>query len=244
MPSVSEHYRKLEPEQVEVMASVYADAWQHPEIPERQYAACVQKELEDYRLFKPNAPFDALGILFNRIPELNKAETRLLDVGASSGYYKEVLGLLNFACQYVAVDYSVYFQGFAQTTFPGIQFHLGSATELPFEDKSFDVILHGACIMHLQEYEKAIEEAARVAKEYVIFHRTPIFLDDTPTQVFVKTAYGVPCVEFHFNEIDLLHLFSKYSLGIVTSTDVFTTGHFAHRSYLLKVDADKQWERA
>lgn len=234
MIAVSENYRKLEPHQVEMLASVYRDAWQDPELPKRQYEACVKPELEAFRLFKPVAPFDALGLLLKRIPELNKAETRLLDVGASSGYYKEVLGLLNFACQYTGIDYSVYFHGLAEKTFPGIDFHTGSATELPFESDSFDVVLHGACIMHIADYQQAIGEASRVASQYVIFHRTPIFTDLTPTEAWVKTAYGVPCVEFHFNEIELLNLFSHYNLGIVTSTDVFRAENFAHRSYLLK----------
>ncbi len=232
---ISENYRKLEADQIPVIASVYADAWQDPEIPQRQYDACVKQELEDFRRFKPNAPFDTLGVLLGLLSKLNAPETRLLDVGASSGYYKEVLGLLNFACQYTAVDYSVYFQGFAEATFPGIDFHLGSATDLPFEDKSFDIVLHGAAIMHIQDYAKAIAEAVRVARRYIIFHRTPVFTDFTQTEAFVKTAYGVPCFEWHFGETELWRLFLESRLTLIDMKDVFRTDNFAHRSYLLAV---------
>lgn len=230
--SVSEHYRKLTPEQVGVFAEVYADAWQDPSLPERQYEACVKDELEAYRNGEPSLPFDALKSLLKQIPDM--PETKLLDVGASSGYYSEVLKTIGFPCKYTALDFSTYFKDLAAQLFPDIEFKIGSATELPFENDSFDIVLSGAVLMHLQNYQKAIQEAARVSRRYVVFHRTPVYMDETPTEFFVKTAYGTPCIEAHFNEIQLLQLFERNGLRLRGTKNVFKDGNFGHVSYLLQ----------
>lgn len=235
--SVSDNYIKLaSEEEVRVMSRVYSKAWQSPAMPDAQYEAVVKGELEAFKRGKSVRPYEALGTMLQRIPWLNAETTRLLDVGASSGYYREVLSVLKFKCDYTALDFSPYYKDLALTLFPGIQFEVGSADELPFESKSFAIVLSGACIMHLPlTYEKAIAEAARVASDYVILHRTPIYKDDTPTEFFVKTAYGTPCVEGHFNEAHLLDIFERTGLKVEAETDVFMDGNFGHRTYLLKV---------
>src|SRR5262245_416814 len=190
--TVSANYKKIEPADWDAFDRVFADAWQEPHLPARQYQACVKDELEGYRTGRANSPFDCFINLLKFIPAGPKT---LLDVGASSAYYSEVLSIRGFGAEYAytAVDFSTYYKDLAGQLFPGIKFEIGSALELPFPANSFDVVLHGACIMHLRRYERAIAEAVRVAKHWVIFHRTPIYLDDTPTEGFVKTAYGVPC---------------------------------------------------
>jgi len=227
--SISENYIKLTSDQAPVVSHIYADAWKNPEIPERQYEACVKKEIEDYRNGQPSAPFDAFIRLLKQAGDVKT----LLDVGASSAYYSEVLKIKGIELDYTALDYSTYYKDLAGKLFPEVKFEIGSALELPFEDESFDCVLHGAVIMHVQEYMLAIREAARVSSRYVIFHRTPIYTDNTPTEAFVKTAYGVPCVEFHFNENELFRHFQRAGLRLQNQADVFMQGNFGHRSYLL-----------
>ncbi len=232
--TISANYLKVEPEDVDSIARTYAPAWQEPHLPQAQYDQCVKEELEAFKAGKPNASYDTFINLLKFIPAGPKT---LLDVGASSGYYSEVLKIRGFQSEYdyTGVDYSPYYKGLALELYPDIKFEVGSATELPFDSKSFDVILHGACIMHIRDYRKAIQEAARVAKTHVLFHRTPVYFDETPTEAFVKTAYGVPCVEFHFNEKDIVGAFYKNGLEIRATADVFLDGNFGHRSYLLAV---------
>ncbi len=229
------HYRKIKPEHVEAIADTLADAWQDPSMPKRQYETAVRNELKAFKEGKPNVSYDAFINLLKFIPAGAKT---LLDVGASSGYYSEVLKIRGFKdeYQYTGLDYSTYYRDFAHELFNGINFEVGSALKLPFADKAFDVVLHGACIMHIGEYGKAIQEAARVAKGYVLFHRTPIYLDGTPTEAFLKTAYDIPCVEYHFNEAEIVGLFYKHGLEQRATHDVFIDGNFAHRSYLLAVN--------
>lgn len=233
-PSVSAHYRKLTPEQAAVLADVYSDSWKDPQIPTIQFEQVVKKDLEDYRNHKPHVAFDALRTLLLDIPQLNNPETRLLDVGASSGYYSEVLKIIGFQCRYTGLDFSIYFKELANRVFPEIPFEVGLATDLPFDDNSQDIVLHGACIMHVWNHRKAIQEAARVAKRYVIFHRTPVYVDDTPTEYFSKDAYGVTCLEMHYNERSILRTFENCGLRLKNHTLVFSDGYFVHRSYLLE----------
>lgn len=232
---VSENYKKLRDDQIDVVSTVLADAWQNPELPARQYESVVRDELNAYRNGKPSDPFDALKAILVQIRGFNRPETTLLDVGAASGYYSEVLKIIGFQCQYTAVDFSTYFKDLAGQLFPELDFRIGNATELPFDDKSFDVILHGACLMHVKNYPKAIQEAVRVAKRYVIFHRTPIYTDGTRTECWMKTAYGVSSIEWHFNEIALLLAFQEAGLILRGSKAVFADGEFGHTSYLLEV---------
>lgn len=234
--TVSANYIKIKPENVRSVAETLDAAWQSSGLPDTQYESVVKGELEALKRGDMVAPYAVLKRLLDKVPEMNHPETRLLDVGAASGYYSQVLESFDFQCKYQALDYSTYFRDLAEKLFPGIQFEVGSADAIPFPARSFDVVLHGACIMHLPlTYEKAIKDAARVTKYFVIFHRTPVHTDDTPTEFFHKSAYGVPCVETHFNEKELLGLFTKYGLSVQHEDYVFRDGHFAHKSYLLKV---------
>jgi len=224
MMIVSANYKKATAEDVDRLA----DAWQDPELPLRQYESVVKDELEAFRNGAPIAPYDTLVDLIYQVPGRT-----ILDVGASSGYYSEVLKICGRKLEYTGVDYSPYYKDFALKMFPGIQFEVGRAEDLPFINKSFDIVLHSACLMHCVEYEKAIVESWRVARTAVIFHRTPVYTDGTPTECFTKEAYGVPCIEFHFNEQELMRMFDRNGLRVVTSQDVFMDGNFGHRSYLL-----------
>lgn len=231
--SISANYRKLAPTQIDVVSDVFTDAWMDPHIPQRQYDEVAREELAQLQKGRPSAPFAALRSILTHIPKTNP-ETTLLDVGASSAYYSEVLARFEFPCKYTALDHSTYYKDLAHQLYgTDLDFQIGSALELPFEASSFDIVLHGAVLMHLKKYAQAIKEAARVAKQWVIFHRTPIYFDGTLTEAFVKTAYGVPCVEFHFNETEIVELFYKNGLEIRATADVFRDEHFGHRSYLL-----------
>lgn len=230
---ISGHYRRVSPSNVNAVADTFADAWQDPEIPRRQYESVVKQELEDLKAGKWSAPFAALREIFGQIRGTGPKDS-LLDVGASSGYYSSVLSAIGYRGAYTALDWSTYYADLARELYSEIDFKVGSATELPFEDRSFDIVLHGACLMHLKDHRKAIWEAARVSRGLVIFHRTPVYTDDTPTEAFVKTAYGTPCLEWAFNKYELLGLFYGCGLEPISSVDVFMDGTFGHRSYLLK----------
>jgi 2-polyprenyl-3-methyl-5-hydroxy-6-metoxy-1,4-benzoquinol methylase len=233
MIGISENYRRLDPAEVPALATELADAWKDQSIPQLQYDMAVKDELEAMRRGEPPcAPFLALlKCMFGVSNELRGPKSSLLDVGASAGYHSEVLAWNQFKMRYTAVDFSPAFKQFAERTYPGIKYDVGDARALPYADSSFDIVLHGAVLMHCLEYEKATQEAARVASQYVIFHRTPI-VNEGPMQFWEKTAYGVPCVEIHFNEYELLNLFEDFGLDVVHEELVVKAADYSHKTYL------------
>lgn len=215
MTAISTNYHELSPAEVDAVAAQCASAWQDPELPQRQYDLVVKPELEKFARGGSVAPFDALVRCMRFLPA--KPYT-LLDIGAASGYYSRVMEIAGLSVAYTGVDFSPTFVELAKQVFPGIQFKLGDARALPFPDETFDVTLSGACLMHVREYPKAIREAVRVSRRFVIFHRTPVHRE--PTRFYRKDAYGVTCLEVLFNESELLALFHNQNLNLIAQTAV------------------------
>lgn len=231
---ISANYRKLEVHEVADAVQRYGDAWKDETIPKMQYELAVKPELEKFRRGGRVAPFDALLQCLYRIP-FSSSRWSILDVGASSAFYSEVIEIGGLRYRYHAIDFSPAFQRLAAELYPHIPFDVGDARELPYPDGTFDVVLSGACMIHTPEYPKIVAEATRVAKSCVILHRTPV-LTERPTEYWVKDAYGIPCVEIHFNEAELFGLFEQFGLTRVWTTDVFfdEVQGFGHREYLLR----------
>lgn len=246
--SVSANYRELAPAEVDRSAADLKNAWQDSEIPQRQYDRAVRPELEALRDGFACPPFAALANCIRKLPVgCTMAKPKLLDVGASGGYYSEVLQEYGFRFDYQACDFSPAFKELAERLYPGIAFDVADAANLPYADASFPIVLHGAVLMHALNYPQLIAEAARVCGKYLIFHRTPI-LENRPTTFFEKEAYGVRCIELHFNEAELLQRFDEAGLSLLHTECVFwdAAAHFGHRSYLLKKtsEMEREWERA
>lgn len=229
---ISTNYRELAHSEVEAVAAECASAWQDPQIPRRQYELAAKPELDKYRNQQPVAPFDALVKCLRQIPlKHTGSRSKILDVGASAGYYRAVLRMSGYFMQYTGCDFSEAFKDLAEELYPDMAFDVADARHLPYHDDFFEIVLNGAVIMHCREYEQVIRETARVASRYVIFHRTPITTG--PTSYWHKEAYGIPCLEIHFNEAELLRIFDSHRLRLIHSEDVFRDGNFGHRSYLL-----------
>lgn len=193
----------------------------------------VKTELANLRNGFACAPFSALVRCIQRLPaELLASNPRLLDVGAASGYYSEILRLAGFTFDYTGLDFSTTFKELAETLYPGIAFDVGDARALPYADHSFDAVLTSAVIMHVLEYPQIIKEVARVAKQFVIFNRTPVSVNKA-TSFWVKEAYGVPVLELAFNESELRGLFKDCGLTLMHSETVFWAHDSGHRTYLL-----------
>jgi SAM-dependent methyltransferase len=237
MSGVSTNYRQLEPGEVEQVAAECAEAWKAEMIPIRQYQLAARKELEAYRAGDlMTEPFHTLVNCMRALPvEFLHSVPSLLDVGASGGYYRDVLRIAGLMFRYTGCDFSESFRRLAQELYPDIKFDMADARQLPYENQSFDVVLSGACMMHVREYSKVLSEAARVAKKYVVLHRTPV-LTTKPTTFYRKEAYSVPCLECHFNEAELFDLFRENRLCVINKETVFWEPEksFGHLTYLLE----------
>ena len=216
--AVSANYVELTEAQAIAESVRLADAWKDPSIPQRQWDMCVKGELENLWADRPCAAFSAFMRLMTEARRAllvrNDETVRVLEVGASSGYYGEVLKNAGGAWLYTPTDYSEAFKAVCDEQFPWLDFDVADARELPFQAGSFDIVISGCVMIHVGDWRKVIAESARVSKDLVLFHRTP-FSGSDKTRYFRKEAYGIPCVETFFSEQAVLGAINKEGLGVL-----------------------------
>lgn len=208
---VSSYYVHLQPGEKDQEFSRLRDAWQSPDLPARQREV-VDTQLEAYRRGEPVEVFDVITSALQALPCYERGMS-VLEVGCSSGYYSEVFEITGLQVQYTGCDYSDAFIKLARQKYPSLRFDIEDATSLNYEDNAFDIVISGCCLLHIPEYGKAVAETARVARRYVIFHRTPVLLGH-PNVYYRKKAYGVEMVEIHFNEPQFLKLLADQGLEL------------------------------
>lgn len=190
-------------------------AWQSEDIPLRQ-RALVQQELA--AMYK-NHPPKVYSVLADCLYPILEQHGSLLEIGCASGYYYEVLSyLLNFPIRYTGADYSESLISQARDYYPEARFFVADGASLPFSDGEFDVAVSSSILLHVPNYTDHIRETSRVARNYVIAHRTPV-RRLSATTYFKKSAYGVDTVELHFNEGEFLRLFAENGLEHVGTVE-------------------------
>src|ERR1700712_2583622 len=93
---------------------------------------------------------------------LCKAGDRVLDVACGTGFVASRVALVSKAdCKIVGIDINEAMLNTARKN-TLIEWHLGSAMELPFEDASFDVVLCQQGLQYFPDRPGAMREIARV----------------------------------------------------------------------------------
>lgn len=207
--AVSSGYERIARDDLGRVTAELDGAWRDPGIPEAQLQI-VDEELARLGRGERVPVYDVFLDLLARIPGIGSKS--LLEVGCASGYYATVLQS-RWNTTYAGCDFSSAFVDLARRRTPGLDFQVQDATRLSYAPKSFDVVVSGCCILHILDYAAAIRESARVAREYVLFHRTPV-LHVSETTYYRKRAYGVECIEVHFNETELFRLFAESGLRV------------------------------
>ena len=96
---------------------------------------------------------------------------RVLEVGHGVGWLAREF--INAGAIYTGIDLSTYHHEICDKLFRNInnvEFILGNAENLPFEDKHFDFIVSYGVIHHSKDTEQCIKEAHRVLKEGCTFY--------------------------------------------------------------------------
>jgi SAM-dependent methyltransferase len=212
--SVSSNYVSLQGEEVNAEGRRLRNSWQDDALPQRQ-RELVDQQLRQYRSGVRIDVFDIFVESIRNLPNLGSPAT-LLEVGCSSGFYSEVVKVSGLPIKYSGCDYSNAFIRLARERYSSVDFAVEDATALHYADSSFDIVVSGCCLLHIPEYKKGIEETARVARCYAIFHRTPVVWGQ-PEQWYRKNAYGVETVEIHFNESEFLDLLAKHGLELIAT---------------------------
>ena len=214
------------------------NSWQDDALPQRQ-RKLVDQQLHQYWSGARIDVFDVFVDSLRALPDLGPGAS-LLEVGCSSGFYSEVVKIAGLPIKYSGCDYSDAFIRLAKEKHPSIDFAVEDATALHYDDHSFDIVVSGCCLLHIPEYTKGVEETARVARRYAIFHRTPVVWGK-PEQWYRKQAYGVETVEIHFNEPEFMALLDRNHLELIAtytlseeSADTTSTQGRASRTYVCR----------
>jgi len=208
---VSDNYKIIKNPDLNELREKYNNAWKNNSLPYKQLKL-TEKELIDFNQIAP------MKVIVDLIKKIKLKEPSILEIGCSTGYYSEVFKRAGLSIKYEGCDYSPSFIEIAKQKYPDIKFKLADATKLDYQDKQFDIVISGCCILHIIDYAIAISEAIRVAKKFVIFHRTPV-IRLNKTSFTKKMGYGTEMIEILFNEQELTNLFRKNNLTITDTTD-------------------------
>ena len=92
-----------------------------------------------------------------------KPDDRILDVGCGTGVLtRQLRAMASEPANLTGVDLSESMLGVAREHCPGVEFHQCSASELPFADASFDLVVSSFMLMFVPEPEQALQEMYRL----------------------------------------------------------------------------------
>lgn len=94
------------------------------------------------------------------------APRRTLDVGCGEGFVLRALG--GAVGEAHACDLSESAVAACRAAVPGVQAQVASATELPYEDDVFDVVICLEVLEHLDDPARAVRELARVSRGHLV----------------------------------------------------------------------------
>lgn len=233
--SVSSHYFQIHGREVDMEFSRLRASWKALDLPAKQ-RKLVDTQLAAFRRGKSVDVFDVMARALRTLPS-NANNFSVLEVGCSSGFYSEVFEIAGLNVHYTGCDYSDAFIELARKKYPAQTFDVEDATALRYDNETFDVVISGCCLLHIPDYEAAVCETARVARNYAIFHRTPVVFGQGNVY-YRKQAYGVETLEIHFNESQFLELLASNGLEPIAT---YTLSEFvqqgigsATRTYVCK----------
>lgn len=195
------------------------NSWKNPKLPEEQLRI-VDKELEMLRRGNPPSVYTVAAEALNAVPGSNKLT--LLEVGCATGYYSEViLTLVGKRFEYTGSDYSDAMLAVATRRYPNTKFLKLDVRHIELPDRSYDVVLSGAVVVHVKEWREAVRELARIAGSYLVLHRTPI--TTARSHRIEKEIYaGVPAFFNTFNKDELMNLISECGFRRIFEKNVYS----------------------
>ena len=108
--------------------------------------------------------------LLEIIGELSSSESlcTLLDAGCGEGVVANIIATKFPKIKLTGIDGASEAVRYANDNFSEIKVIEGNLYDLPFPDKSFDIVLCSEVLEHLLDYPDALEEIKRVAKKTII----------------------------------------------------------------------------
>lgn len=96
------------------------------------------------------------------------APQTILDAGCGEGFTMDRLAKFGLGKKIEGVEYSKDAIMLGKKLFPNLTFKQGSAYDLPYKGNSFDLVICTEILEHLDVPPKALKEALRISKKYVL----------------------------------------------------------------------------
>lgn len=93
---------------------------------------------------------------------------RILDVGCGEGFTLDKLKRMQIGRCLEGIDFSSDSLEIAKKIFPDLRFAEGNIYNLPYEDRSFDLVICTEVLEHLENPKMALREMKRVSKDYLL----------------------------------------------------------------------------
>ena len=186
---------------------------------------------------KAGHPREDVAALYAALETISSQTQSILEVGCGGGYNSEMISFRFPGVSYHGVDISTSMIDIAREHYPGRDFAVGSAYDLTCDDSSFDAVIDGVALLHMQDWKKALAEYARVARTHVILHGLTL-TDGAATSTFGKYAYGQPSLELVFNRAEMIE---ECTAAGLTLQAVYPGLDYDLRNYIGIESASESW---
>lgn len=92
----------------------------------------------------------------------------VLDLACHIGHFIDRLRRQGYDREYLGVDITPRFIERARELLPDERFEIGDVRDLPFPDKSFDLVMCVGVLMHLPDVKEPLHHVFRIARKYVL----------------------------------------------------------------------------
>lgn len=189
-----------------------SQAYTSPDIAAKQ-RVIVDRQLREMHAGNAPAHFAVVGEIMAGLHCREGTEPiTLLDAGCSSSYYHEIVEYyVPGWAQYTGVDYNPSMVDMSRARYPESVIVRGDLQRLGFADRAFDMVLSGGTLVHIKNWQLALSELARVARRWLLLHRTWVYLDK-PTRCRASNAYGHEVWDHYLNQGELVQLVEDMGL--------------------------------
>jgi SAM-dependent methyltransferase len=93
---------------------------------------------------------------------------RVLDAGCGEGYVYRAMKQRGYSGQWTGFDFSKEAIEYARRESPEVEWRQASAFEIPFADRSVDLVFSSEVLEHLDQPQRALSEFARVSNHWLL----------------------------------------------------------------------------